>query len=904
MASIGNLYASLNLKSASFENGLRRASSHTRKAQSEMERSFGGIASTATKSFAMITAAAGAVGFGALLGKIAQVNTEYQKLNGMLLTATGSTENAAQSMAMLQKFAATTPFSLQEVTNAFVKLKNLGLNPSAEALKSYGNTASAMGKDLNQLIEAVADASTNEFERLKEFGIKSKQEGDKVSFTFQGVTTIVEKNANEIQKYLLGLGNVQFAGAMERQSRTLGGALSNLGDTAAQMAVKFGEAGFAPALEAGIRALEASAGSVENFAVKLGTLTGNVLGTAVQGFTILANNIDTIARVAGIAATVIASRYAVALGVTAVAAARQFVVANTAAIAGMLAYARVAPVVGTATIALTGLRAAAMGVLAIFGGPWGVAIAAAVTGAALLYQRIQENTSGQKELAEAAARVAPIKDKVREASERLASSMGQTRKEALASARALREETVQLIKNTEAKLRNSQARILQLQTERSENMFKNSRSVVGAGGGFDPVTAGRRFDTRRIEGEQRRAQALLQELDDLNKMRKKIEKDIAAATVPDVPTVGSVGGGGGGGRGGGSAADKAKQDRERAREYLEDLKFQGEQLRRNANDQEVFNNLRQAGVTIESELGRAIAAQTIANQQTKLEEEKRQKVADTRDEYRKLTEELGLNERELALLNAERLVGNQILEDGTIIVDGNVQALKREINAYYDQKDALEAVRKAAEALREEDRKRARDEEARLEALARARMQIGRDIADIGIKAFDGLIKGSMTFGDAFRGIITDLGQLMLETLVYAPLRELAAQLASQATKGLIGSLFKTAAGAAVGANSSALPVNVAPVGRALGGPVSAGRATWVGERGPEMFVPDRAGMIVPNRNLQGGNSNITIAPSYNIQLSGNRETDRQTLAEIKKAQADQAAFVRAENQRRSWRKS
>jgi hypothetical protein len=38
-----------------------------------------------------------------------------------------------------------------------------------------------MGKDMMQMIEAVADASTGEFERLKEFGIKASKQGDQVA---------------------------------------------------------------------------------------------------------------------------------------------------------------------------------------------------------------------------------------------------------------------------------------------------------------------------------------------------------------------------------------------------------------------------------------------------------------------------------------------------------------------------------------------------------------------------------------------------------------------------------------------------------------------------------------------------------------------------------------------------
>ena len=43
-------------------------------------------------------------------------------------------------------------------------------------------------QNLDQFIEAIADATTFEFERLKEFGIKSKQIGDDVQFTFRGQT--------------------------------------------------------------------------------------------------------------------------------------------------------------------------------------------------------------------------------------------------------------------------------------------------------------------------------------------------------------------------------------------------------------------------------------------------------------------------------------------------------------------------------------------------------------------------------------------------------------------------------------------------------------------------------------------------------------------------------------------
>lgn len=188
---------------------------------------------TMTKAARVATVAVGslATAAGGAGAYLVSAQRKVDVMQASLITMTGSAENASKAFAILQQFAKDTPYGLQQAVDGFTKLTALGLEPSIEALTSYGNTAAAMGKDLNQMIEAVADASTGEFERLKEFGIKASQEGNKVSFTFNGVTTTIGKNAKEIQGYLLDLGNTKFSGAMEERAKTLDGAISSLGDT-------------------------------------------------------------------------------------------------------------------------------------------------------------------------------------------------------------------------------------------------------------------------------------------------------------------------------------------------------------------------------------------------------------------------------------------------------------------------------------------------------------------------------------------------------------------------------------------------------------------------------------------------------------------------------------------------
>lgn len=199
----------------------------------------------------------------------------FDKLNSGLITMTGSAENAAKAFGVLQQFAKETPYGLNQAVEGFTKLVALGLNPSKEALISYGNTASAMGKDLNQMIEAVADAATGEFERLKEFGIKASQQGDNVSFTFRGVTTTVKKNSEEIQKYLLNIGNTDFAGAMEIRAKTLDGVLASLEDTFDGLVLNIAQSGFGEAVAAQASVAEDAIQALSD-SIASGEIVGNL----------------------------------------------------------------------------------------------------------------------------------------------------------------------------------------------------------------------------------------------------------------------------------------------------------------------------------------------------------------------------------------------------------------------------------------------------------------------------------------------------------------------------------------------------------------------------------------------------------------------------------------------------
>ena len=100
------------------------------------------------------------------------------------------------------------------------------------------------------------------------------------------------------------------------------------------------------------------------------------------------------------------------------------------------------------------------------------------------------------------------------------------------------------------------------------------------------------------------------------------------------------------------------------------------------------------------------------------------------------------------------------------------------------------------------------------------------------VSAIQGAIDGTKTLGDVARSVFS----------------QISSQLISFGVNAFLGGLFP---------NSKFFQ-------RANGGPVSAGKSYMVGERGPEMFVPNTGGRIVPNSDM-GSSTNVVV----NVDASG-----------------------------------
>ena len=172
--------------------------------------------------------------------------------------------------------------------------------------------------------------------------------------------------------------------------------------------------------------------------------------------------------------------------------------------------------------------------------------------------------------------------------------------------------------------------------------------------------------------------------------------------------------------------------------------------------------------------------------------------------------------------------------------------------------------------------------------LERALDATGAATAVLG-RAFDAAFAGAIGRGKALQDILRRLQQDLLRLALDQVLGARRSP-----SRGIdLGGILSSALGGLLG--------------RASGGPVSKGAPYMVGERGPELFVPDMAGAVMPSHAL-GSGGNVSIA--YSIDARGAdagvearlraalRESEARTLAAVRALADRGGAFARSVGRR------
>jgi hypothetical protein len=231
---------------------------------------------------------------GVFVRDLISVNKEFQSLKASLITFTGSVENADGAFRILQDFTQKTPFSLREVVSSFNILVAQGIRPTEAQLISFADIAGGTSKSIEQFAEAVADATVNEFERLKEFGIRASKEGNELTLSIGNFTKKINNDSDSILAALSEIGQLQFAGGAARQAETLGGSITNLRDSFDGLLFAIGEAGFAGELSKATQTLTKMISGNDDLASSISNKLTTALYAAVAAIRFVVDNLDTL----------------------------------------------------------------------------------------------------------------------------------------------------------------------------------------------------------------------------------------------------------------------------------------------------------------------------------------------------------------------------------------------------------------------------------------------------------------------------------------------------------------------------------------------------------------------------------------------------------------------------------
>lgn len=230
------------------------------------------------------------VGLG-LVGKSAtDASMQMEGYSAQLRTALKDNDKAREMMQWAKDFSYSTPFQLGDIVGGAAKLELYGMS-AKKWLPLVGDMAGAMGKDVGDAVEAVADAQNGELERLKEFGINSAKllaAGANQSSSGGVANTTAEDKAallRALEKVMVR----DYGGGMANMMNTTKGALSNLTSNIFVLRAAIGDA-LAPSLKQIVGWLTWTSQWVTKLSTDHPTLTRAVVMTGV-GFALLAGTL-------------------------------------------------------------------------------------------------------------------------------------------------------------------------------------------------------------------------------------------------------------------------------------------------------------------------------------------------------------------------------------------------------------------------------------------------------------------------------------------------------------------------------------------------------------------------------------------------------------------------------------
>ncbi len=274
-----DIKVALTLDNKQFNSALKQSTKQVDSFAKDTESSLGGL----QKAFI-------ALGAGAVIKGIVEVGGAFQDLQNSLNVVFGGLEQGADAMARVEAFAATTQFSVLQLSKAFIQLQGAGVEPTTKLLQTFADTASVSTDQLGAFqamldlvtrstagglgledLNRLADRGIPVFTILKEELGLARLEISKFGKTASGSKQIIDA--------LLGSFDQQFGGALALQAGNINFELNQMGDAFDQLKkATFGL--FSDSAASGVKGLTEA---INGLAINVKSLSESGWDTIIRG---------------------------------------------------------------------------------------------------------------------------------------------------------------------------------------------------------------------------------------------------------------------------------------------------------------------------------------------------------------------------------------------------------------------------------------------------------------------------------------------------------------------------------------------------------------------------------------------------------------------------------------------
>ena len=188
-----------------------------------------------------ISSIVGAIGLKRLVNEVVEAGKTAELSIVQLATLFKTTRVEAERLFFsIREFARPLPVTTEQVVSAFIRLRSVGIDPTAERMEALVDASLALGRPLENIILGVQSLET---ESLRKLGINLDRRGDEAILAFGDVVRRIEKNDQVIREALIDLFRERFGGALlqslQNFQTNVAVLVSRIGDFTAEAGLRF-----------------------------------------------------------------------------------------------------------------------------------------------------------------------------------------------------------------------------------------------------------------------------------------------------------------------------------------------------------------------------------------------------------------------------------------------------------------------------------------------------------------------------------------------------------------------------------------------------------------------------------------------------------------------------------------